>query len=168
MKAALFLTAAADPARQLLAELRRDHPDAAWQVYLDDELRRALADVLAGWDVRRDKPRGGRVAFVRALRAERLDLAVVAWQGGERFLPMKLVVLLAGARQTVAVDRRGRRRRVCWWQPWTWAVPLTAAALGLDPLVAARAVAAVYRGTLGLLLGTLVLLPWLSQVRRRP
>jgi hypothetical protein len=124
-------------------------------VFARDEDRAAVLAALPGADVRRDKPAGGKLAFVRRLRAEKFDLAVVAWQGGERIQPMKIAALLIGARRTIVVDRRGRRSEVRWLLPWTWFGPALRAGLATDPVLVVAAVCACYRATVGLLVGAL-------------
>lgn len=172
MKVAVFATCEAEPARQLLAAVRARHPGGELAVFVRDEHRDELAADLRGLDVRRDKPAGGKLAFVRALRRERFDELVVAWHGGERMQPLRLVAMFAGARRVVAVDERGRERTVAWSRPWTWAGHALRRGLSLPPLALLRGIAACYRATIGLLLGSLLLLPmaiqlWLARVLGR-
>ncbi len=151
MKVAVFLTAERDAAVALLASCRARWPAAALVAFANDEDRVWIGDRSPGVELRRDKPPGGKLRFVRALRAERFDQVAVAWHGGERFQPLRLVALLLGA-PTLAVDDRGRERRVVWWQPWTWAGHAARRVLKADPLAVARGLAASYRATLGALL----------------
>lgn len=159
MKVALFLTTELEPARALAQQVRRDHAEATVHVYVRDEQREPLAAELAGWDVRRDKPAGGRLRFVRALRRERYDRVVVAWHGGERWLPLRLLAPFVGARQVLAGDERGRWRTVRWHAPWTWAGHVARRAAGVKVLTVLRVVATCYRRTLGALIATLLALP---------
>lgn len=151
MRLAVFLTAEREAADRLLARVRADWPDAAVVALANDEDREWLAARHAGVELRRDKPAGGKLAFVKAMRRESFDLVVVAWHGGERLQPLRLVALALGSPVRVS-DERGRLRAVAWWQPWTWAPHLLRRGLGADPLHVARLGAACYRATLGLLL----------------
>jgi len=146
---AVFLTTERQAAGELLATCRRRWPDATIVAFANDDDRAALQAAAPGLEVRRDKPPGGKVAFVRALRRERFDLAVAAWHGGERLQPLRTVALLLGC-PALVVDERGRETTLVWWQPWRWAPHLFRRALRTDALQFARAVAAVYRATLGL------------------
>lgn len=166
MRAVLFATTSRESAADLLRALCVEHAAATWIVFCRDEDRAALAASFPEVEFRRDKPAGGRLAFVRALRRERLDLAVVVWDGGERFQPLRLAALAVGARRTLAVDRRGRRHRVAWHAPWTWGPHAARALLATRPATIGRLLAACYRGTLGLLVAGL-LLAWF-RARRGP
>jgi len=157
MKVAVFLTTDREAADQLLARVRADWPDAAIVGFANDEDREWLAARHAAIELRRDKPPGGKPAFVKSLRREAFDRVVVAWHGGERFQPLRLVALALG-RPALAIDDRGRERRVIWWQPWTWAPHLLRRGLRADPLYVARLAASCYRASIGLLLA-LVWLP---------
>jgi hypothetical protein len=136
-------------------------------VFVRDEHRAPLAADLEHCDVRRDKPAGGKVAFVRALRRERFDLLVVAWHGGERPQPLRFVALFAGARQVIAVDEFGREHRVVWWQPWTWGLHALRRLSEIKAATVARWVAALYRATVGLAVAV-VALSLFALLRRRP
>ncbi len=157
MKVAVFLTADRQAADQLLTRVRFDWPDAVIVGFANDEDRQWLAARHAGVELRRDKPPGGKLAFVQALRRETFDRVVVAWFGGERFQPLRLVALALGC-PVSAIDDRDRQRAVTWWQPWTWGPHLLRRGLRADPLHLARLAAACYRATIGLVLA-LVWLP---------
>jgi len=159
VRIALFATTEAPQALALLAHVRRRHPGAAIAAFVRDEHRVELAQALQGCDVRRDKPAGGRVAFVRALRRERFDLAVVAWHGGERLQPLRLVALLCGARAVVAVDETMRERQVALLRPWTWAGHALRRLARVRAVTWLCAAAACYRVTFGALVAALWLLP---------
>lgn len=156
MKVALFLTAPRAAADELLQRSRARWPDATLVAFANDEDREWLAARHPDAELRRDKPPGGKVAFVRALRREAFDRVVVAWHGGERFQPLRLVALALG-RPVHAFDERARERRVVWWQPWTFGPHLLRRGVALDPLQVARWLAAGYRATIGLLLALLLL-----------
>ncbi|MBL9078479.1 MAG: hypothetical protein JNL08_13300 [Planctomycetes bacterium] len=153
----MFLTCDRAAADALLARVRARWPDALLVGFANDEDRDWLAARHATVELRRDKPPGGRLAFVRALRRERFAEVVVAWHGGERLQPLRLAALALG-RLALATDERGNERRVGWWRPWTWGPHLLRRGLTADPLFVARCLAACYRATLGLVLA-LVWLP---------
>jgi hypothetical protein len=157
MKIALFATTERPAAGELVGTVRARWPDASLVVFANDQDRAALQAAAPGVAFRRDKPPGGKVSFVKALRAERFDLVVVAWHGGERIQPLRVVALLIGCRALV-FDERGRERMVAWWQPWRWGAHLLRRGLRADALQVARAAAMVYRWTLGAVLA-LVWLP---------
>ncbi|MBK8095787.1 MAG: hypothetical protein IPK26_01685 [Planctomycetes bacterium] len=157
MKAVAFLTGEGDALLQPATIARSRLPDAKLVLFVRDDDRAVAAAAFPDAELRRDKATGGKLAFVRALRAERFDLTVVAWQGGERTQPMKLVALLAGGVRTFVLDRRGRQRLIRWWQPWTWAGLLLQAAMNTDPLLVVAALCAAYRMTIGVV----VAVPWL-------
>ena len=159
MKVICFLTpAAAQDAPALFALYRaRAGAAAVVTVVAGDADRVRLQREFAGCEVVPDKPAGGKLAFVRELRRQRFDLAMVAWTGGDTFQPMRLVALLAGARRAEVLDERGRWFEARWSGPW----PLCRHAL--RRLAAARsetflcALAAVYRWSIGLLLALPIL-----------
>jgi hypothetical protein len=165
MKVAVFLTCDRAAAFALLATCRARWLDATLIAFANDEDRAALQTDAPGIEFRRDKPPGGKLAFVRALRQERFDLAVAAWHGGERLQPLRVAALLLGCR-TLVVDERGRETTVAWWQPWRWGVHLVRRALRTDALQFARAAAAVWRWTVGLLIAVLWL-PLRASLPRR-
>lgn len=96
--------AAAGPLRLLLEEHRAAGPI----VYLRDRDRRELGAVLDGVDVRSDKPAGGRMRFVRSLRAEPVDLAIALWLGHDEYWPAKALFWLCRAREKHALDERSK------------------------------------------------------------
>lgn len=95
----IFLTCPEGFARAMLRSVRSRWGDHRFTVYLRDTYREALAEELAGMELHRDKPSGGRLRFLSKLRAKRFDLAVMAWQGDPTFNRMKLVGALCGARE---------------------------------------------------------------------
>ncbi|HZN40929.1 MAG TPA: hypothetical protein VFD82_19140 [Planctomycetota bacterium] len=160
MNAIFFLTpAAADGAPALFAAYRaRVSADAAVTVVAGDADRVRLRSEFAGNAVVPDKPARGKLAFVRELRRQRFDVALVAWTGGGSFQPMRLVALFAGARRVEVLDERGRWFRARWSAPW----PLLGHALrrlaGAKSDAFLRVFAAFYRWSIGLLLA----LPFLA------
>ena len=155
MKAALFLTTELQHAVELTRRVEGQYPDARLVVFVRDEHREELAQEFPEVEVRRDKPTGSKVSFVGDLRRERFDLLVVAWHGGERPEPLRLVAVLAGARKLLAVDEDGREFRVAWYLPWTWAGHAVRRLVGLDAGTVLRGLASCYRMTLGVVLAAL-------------
>lgn len=171
-RGAVFLTAPPALAGQILADVRRRHPTVAWTVYYRASESAELDAALRGVDARSDKPAGSKLAFLRQLRAQRFDLAVIAWTGHHHYDRMKVVGLLCGARRAIAYDehleafavggagtawlRHARWRPSLGGETSAWLVPLRAA----------------YRWTLGSLLGgtwMLARLAWRRLQRaRRP
>lgn len=166
MRAVAFLTGDGDALLQPAALVRAKLPDARLVLFCRDDDRAVVHAAFPDAELRRDKPVGGRLPFVRALRAERFDLAVVAWQGGDRTQPMKLVALLAGGARTIVIDRRGRQRQIRWWQPWTWAGLMAQAVVDADPMLIVVTLCAVYRSTIGVVVA-LPGLVWLPRSRHR-
>lgn len=165
MKAAMMLTTDGPAALALAQKLRSELPNARWTAYVRDDDRELLLPVLAGCDVRRDKPQGSKLQFLRALRAEQFDLVVVAWHGGERFPPLRAAALFAGATDAVAVDERGRHFAVRWWAPWTWAEHFVRRLGQAKLLRLLRLCASLWRQSGGRLVRRLVLAPEVSRVR---
>lgn len=165
MKVAVFLTCERAAAFDLLAAVRARWLDATVVAFANDEDRAALQAAAPGIEFRRDKPPGGKLRFVRALRGEQFDRAVVAWHGGERLQPLRLVALAIGC-PVLALDERSRERAVAWWQPWSWAPHLVRRGLRADALQAARVVAMLYRSTVGLCV-SIVWLPLRALLPRR-
>ena len=167
MKAAMMLTTDGAAALQLAQKLRAELPNARWTAYVRDDDRELLLPVLQGCDVRRDKPVGSKLRFLRALRAERYEFVVVAWHGGERFPPLRLAALLAGAEDVQAVDERGRHFAVRWWAPWTWAEHFVRRLGQAKLLRILRLCASLWRQSIGRLVRRCVLVPELVRVRAR-
>lgn len=165
MKAAMMLTTDFGPALVLAKRLREGLPNAQWTAYVRDDDREHLLPALTGCAVRSDKPRGSKVAFLRALRAERFDVAFVAWHGGERPCPLRFAALFVAARDVVAIDERGRLFSVQWWSPWTWSEHLVRRLSQLRVLRMLRFCASAYRATVGRALYSLVLLPEVARQR---
>jgi hypothetical protein len=161
MNAILFLTpAAAHDAPALFAAYRtRVAADAVVTVVAGDADRARMRTEFAGCTVLPDKPAGDKLAFVRELRRQRFDVALVAWTSGDSFQPMRLVALFAGARRVEVIDERGRWFAARWFAPW----PLLRHALrrlaGAKPDAVLRAFGWLYRWSIGLLLA-LPLLAW--------
>ncbi|MEO6595473.1 MAG: hypothetical protein ABIP94_12035 [Planctomycetota bacterium] len=163
MRVAAFLTADRTAAISLLAAWRVLWPQAEFVVFANDEDRATLQASAPGVEFRRDKPPTGKLAFVRALRREGFSQVAVAWHGGERILPLRVVALLLGC-PVLAVDERGRERAVGLWRPWTWLPHLLRRAACTDALQYSRLAAAGYRCSVGLLVA-MVRLPlrrWLG------
>jgi hypothetical protein len=158
MRIAVLLTTTPEQAALMLQRLRGRHPGSQFIAFVRDEDRAPLRKALQGCDVRRDKPAGGRLRFLRALRREAFDLLVVAWTGGERWQPLRAAALFAGARQLLVVDERGREWPVRWYLPWTWAGHSLRRLAAIKGIALVRAAAAAYRATLGLGFATLSLL----------
>lgn len=98
-RAVIFLTCPEEYARAMLRSVRMRWGGHRCTVYLRDAYREALAAELEGMELHRDKPSGGRLRFLKALRAQRFDLAVMAWQGDPAYNRMKVVGLLCGAKE---------------------------------------------------------------------
>lgn len=158
MKIALFLTTERGPAVALAKRIQEQHADAALSVFVRDEDRGLVADACPAAAIRRDKPGGSKQAFVAELRRDRFDLLVVAWHGGERPQPLRLVALFAGARRVLAIDEKGREFRVAWYLPWTWGIHALRRLSQLDAWALLRAGAACYRATLGMAVAAVRLL----------
>ena len=164
----MMLTTDGPRALALAKKLRSELPNARWTAFVRDDDRELLLPVLAGCEVRRDKPHGSKVRFLRALRSEKYDYMVVAWHGGERAQPLRAVALLSGAKDTVAVDDRGRHFAVRWWAPWTWAEHFVRRLGQASVLRLLRLCSNVYRATVGRVIATAVLAPEWLRVRRLP
>ncbi len=166
----VFLTAPTEQARGLIERARVAHPDAELVAYYRATDRAQLGDALDHVRAVDDKPRGSRLAFLRAIRAERFAVAYVAWTGANCYDRMKVVALLSGARHLIAVDAGGqpmplrgmgllRLRRVR-WRP-AFAAPQSTALSSVLILL--------YKWTLGLLLGAAWILArfvWWRWIRR--
>ncbi|MGE3174341.1 MAG: hypothetical protein AB7O97_17055 [Planctomycetota bacterium] len=161
MRVALFLTAELEPALALARRVRAEHAEAALVCFVRDEHREAVAAALPGVELRRDKPAGGKAAFVRALRRERFDLLVVAWHGGARFQPLRLVALVCGASRVVAVDERGKQMPVRWLAPQTWGGHAVRRLSATKAITALRLLAFAYRWTVGAAVAMVLLAPTL-------
>lgn len=168
MKAAMMLATDGPEALALIEKLRRELPHARWTAFVRDDDRELLLPALVGCEVRRDKPHGSKIRFLRALRSEKFDYVVVAWHGGERAQPLRAVALLSGAKDVVAVDDRGRHFAVRWWAPWTYAEHFVRRLGQVRVLRLLRLCASVYRATVGRVVATVRLLPELLRVQRLP
>lgn len=163
---AVFLTAEVDPARTLLGRILDRHPDDVVVAYVSVDAKWLMKDDLEYCVVRPDKPVGGKAAFVRALRRDAFDVLYVAWHGGDRPQPLRLVALIAGAKRTVAIDEFDREFAVSLWRPSTWLRHAIRRATAIKVLAIARWVAAGYRCSFGLLVAALRL-GWFAVTRRR-
>jgi hypothetical protein len=151
---------AEESAAPLVAAFRTRVPvDAVVTVVAGDQDRALWRSEFAGCEVVPDKPAGSKFAFVRELRRRRFDLALVAWTGGDRFRPMRLVALLAGARRVLVLDERGRwfAARGLW--PWAMCRHALRRLAGTKADTCLRGLAAVYRWSVGLCLA-LPILAW--------
>lgn len=168
MKAAMVLTAEPDQAFSVARQLREGMPEASWLAFVRDDDREALLPALVGCRICSDKPRGSKLAFLRDLRRQRIDVAFVAWHGGERPQPMKLAILFVGAKDVTAIDETGRAFAVQWWAPWTWGGHAIRRLGQMRVLRVLRLFASTYRRTLGALARAVVLLPEMVRLRRLP
>jgi hypothetical protein len=154
MRVICFVTPpAGQPAAGLIEAFRARVPaGAAVTVVAGNVDRIAAAAGFPGCEVLPDKPAGAKGAFVRELRRRRYDLALVAWTGGERIRPMRVVALVAGARRVLVLDERGRWFEAGWSRPWSLSGHALRRLGGMkfDDLL--WLLAAVYRWTIGLAL----------------
>ncbi len=153
-------------ARPHLSRILAGHADAEFTFYVRASERSSLDDLLAGHEVRSDKPGyrlpgHGRVALVRDLREQRYDLGIALGLGHWSYWPQKLAFTLARARRKTVISERGEFR-LSWWRPWRlvghfeWRLtnPVGSVA-GMPPGTPLPLLAAVYRKTIGLVLGIL-------------
>jgi hypothetical protein len=168
MRAVMMLTTGFEEAFAMARRLREGMPEAEWTAFVCDDDREALLPALVGCVIRSDKPRGSKLRFLRGLRAQRFDVAFVAWHGGERPQPLKFAALACGAKDVVAVDEVGRSFAVRWWAPWTWAGHAVRRLGQLRVLRALRFFANAYRATVGRLVQLALLVPETQRVRRLP
>jgi hypothetical protein len=148
---AVFLTTEVDPARILLGRILDRHPDDVVVAYVSVDAKWLMKDDLEYCVVRSDKPVGGKAEFVRSLRKDTFDVLYVAWHGGDRPQPLRLVALVAGARRTVAIDEFDREFDVALLRPGTWLRHGIRRATSIKVLAIARWLAAGYRFTVGLI-----------------
>jgi hypothetical protein len=148
-KIAVFLTTEVAQARLMLGRLLDRHPDAIVVVYVGVDARWLLSRDLEYCVVRPDKPVGGKANFVRGLRAEKFDLLYVAWHGGARPQPLRLVALLAGAARTIAIDEFDKQFEVGLLRPNTWLLHAARRATSIRLVGVARIISTVYRCTIG-------------------
>ena len=172
---AVFLTTEVDPARILLGRILDRHPDDVVVAYVSVDAKWLMKDDLEYCVVRSDKPVGGKAEFVRSLRKDAFDVLYVAWHGGDRPQPLRLVALVAGARRTVAIDEFDREFDVALLRPGTWLRHGIRRATSIKVLAIARWLAAGYRFTVGLIVAALRLALFvvfrrrnLAAARRRP
>lgn len=168
MKAAMMLTTESEEALAMARRLRAGMPDADWTAFVRDDDRETLLPALIGCRICSDKPRGSKLSFLRDLRAQRFDVVFVAWHGGERPQPLKLVALCMGAKDVIACDVGGRSFSVRWWAPWTWAEHALRRLGQLRVLRALRVCASLYRATLGRVVEALALVPEMLRSSRLP
>ena len=105
-KVVIFLSAPAASAEAALRSLLAQHGADRPVIYVRDRDKGALAGLLANHDVRSDKPLGGRMGFVRQLRADPADLVIALWLGHDEYWPAKTLFLLARGRQKLAITER--------------------------------------------------------------
>jgi len=97
-RAALFLSGPAERAVPVIERARAEHPDAEWTVVVRGRDARWLSTVLVGTETVDDKPAGGKVAFLKGLRARRFDVVLVWFSDESSYDPVKLVGFFAGGR----------------------------------------------------------------------
>jgi hypothetical protein len=153
-------------ARPHLERILAQHPGARFTFYVRQSERAQLDDLLEGHEVRSDKPGyrlpgHGRVALVRDLRAEKYDLGMALGLGHWTYWPQKLAFALARARRKVVLNERGEFL-ISWWRPWTlfhhfqWRLRNPVGSVAGMPAGTPMALpAAIYRKTVGLVLGVL-------------
>lgn len=168
MKAAMVLTSEPEQALSVARQLREGMPEASWLAFVRDDDREVLLPALVGCRICSDKPRGSKLAFLMELRRQRLDVAFVAWHGGDRPQPMKLAILFSGAADVMAIDETGRAFAVKWWAPWTWCGHAIRRLGQMPVLRVLRLFASMYRLSVGSALRMVVLLPELVRLRRLP
>ena len=153
-------------ARPHLSQILAAHPDAEFTFYVRSSERSNLDDLLASHEVRSDKPGyrlpgHGRVALVRDLREQRYDLGIALGLGHWSYWPQKLAFALARAKHKTVISERGGVQ-MSWWRPWQlaghfgWRLrnPVGSVA-GMPAGTPLALLAAVYRKTIGLVLGVL-------------
>ncbi len=157
-KGVVFLTCPEPFARSMLRSIRMRWGGHRFTVYLRDAYREPLAEELAGMELLRDKPSGGRLRFLKRLRAERYDLAVMAWQGDPEFNRMKLVGVLCGAKERHVYNENldsftieGGENPI-WLQHVKWRIRARSSGPRGMPF---GGVLRVYQRTVGLLIGVL-------------
>jgi hypothetical protein len=106
-RALAFLTAPPALAAPLFAAARQREPSADWTVYYRLPDRYELGSALEAATAVSDKPMGSKLAFLRGIRRQRADLAVVLWTGDHRYDRMKVVALVSGARRILVCDECG-------------------------------------------------------------
>ena len=103
-RAAVFCTTDVSLALRMLARVRQRWPACEWSVYAGARYHAAICAACPDVVLVDDKPPGSKLAFVRALRQARYQLAVVAWHGHPHLDRMKLVALMSGAHRLVGCD----------------------------------------------------------------
>lgn len=102
----IFASAPAQDAVAPLSRLLARHASDRLTIFVRDRDRAALTALLADHEVRSDKPPGGRLDFVRSLRAKPADLAIGLWLGHDEYWPAKALFWLCRARTKLAVTER--------------------------------------------------------------
>ncbi len=153
-------------ARPHLERILAEHDGAHFTFYVRLSEGAQLDDLLAGHEVRSDKPGyrlpgHGRVALVRDLREQRYDLGIALGLGHWSYWPQKLAFALARARHKTVISQRGPFH-LSWWRPWNlihhfhWRLrnPVGSVA-GMPAGTPLPLAAAIYKKTIGLVLGAL-------------
>jgi len=166
MKVLCMVSAPAPVARPHLERILREHEGAQFTFYVRHSERGQLEDLLAGHEVCSDKPGyrlpgHGRVALVRDLRARKYDLGIALGLGHWSYWPQKLAFALARARHKTVISERGSFH-LSWRLPfalahhfyWRLRNPVGSVA-GMPVGTPLPLAAAIYRKTVGLVLGTL-------------
>lgn len=155
------LSGPADQVADMLVAARARWPAEALTVVVRASQVHALADLLQGARVLLDKPAGGRLAFVRALREPGFAHGLVAWTGAFNYWPSKLAFALARVAQREVVTERGSFgwswRQAIAHLVWRAKAPVHATA-GMPPGIAwpLALVLCLLRATLGRILGPLL------------
>jgi hypothetical protein len=108
MNAACFIAGAGEIACAAARRITAAVPNARWTLVCRPEATQALAEILRPIESLTDKPIGGRLRAIRALRSRRFDLVVLTWldlPGGAR---LSALGLLAGGRRCLVLERDGR------------------------------------------------------------
>ena len=108
----VFLTSPPAHARRALEEVRNRHPNMPIAVYVRESDRDALGSVLDSFEVRSDKPRGGKLRFLREIRKAGFEVAFACWEGDPSYNRMKLVHLLSGVDKKIVFNPNAKSFRL--------------------------------------------------------
>lgn len=155
----VVLSAPPELARGELEAIIRDHPASQLTVYIRDSHRHHYEDLLTDCFVQSDKPTNGKRAFVRELRNRLFGEAIVLDFGQWSFFPARCLFFLARAQvKTVRTERGAFEFSPL--QPITLLRHILyrskhrrGAVAGLPPGVPFPFPLALYRQTIGLVLG---------------
>lgn len=153
-RGAVFLTAPPEVGARIIENVRTRFPTTRWTLYLRANDASALASVLDGVEVISDKPTGSKIAFLRDIRRNRFDLAVIAWTGDRSHNKMKMVGLLGAARRYLIYNENIDSFYLdshdgIWWRHLRWRA---SGGLALMPALMSSAIG-LYKWTLGLVIG---------------